>query len=223
MSGVSNITVVATDPGSLSVATSFTFTVSPSSTTVSPPPTAPFSITGVATVSCTVISIGQRELRFTPQYAGTNGQPISFSVVNELSPTTAPGPYTLRLYTDNPVITLKATQSGTAGEASFGYNWLNACTASARLGVGEGASGLQVQVLGNPVLGQVVEVEIRGAEGQSLRVELVDLQGRVLHQQGINRAAVTERVSVPMGTSQGVFLLNVSTASQRQQVKLLKP
>ena len=162
-------------------------------------------------------------MTFTPQYSGVSGQPISFSVVNELSPTTNAGPYSLNLYTDNPVITLKATQTGTAGSASFAYNWLNACNASARLGVREESGGLLVQVLGNPVLGQLVAVEIRGAEGQSLRVELVDLQGRILHQQGINRAAVTERVSLPMGTSQGVFLLNVSTASQRQQVKLLNP
>ena len=125
-----------------------------------------------------------------------SGQPISFSVVNELSPTTNAGPYSLNLYTDNPVITLKATQTGTAGSASFAYNWLNACNASARLGVRERSGGLLVQVLGNLVLGQLVAVEIRGAEGQSLRVELVDLQGRILHQQGINRAAVTEWVSV---------------------------
>ncbi len=36
-------------------------------------------------------------------------------------------PYTLRFYTDNPVITLKASQQGTAGEVSFPYKWIGAC------------------------------------------------------------------------------------------------
>ena len=89
--------------------------------------TSTFSITGVTTVSCATVSAGQRTLTFTPQYSGLNGQPVSFSVANELLPTTAPGPYTLQLYTDNPVITLKAVQGGTPGEASFAYNWLVAC------------------------------------------------------------------------------------------------
>ena len=80
------------------------------------------------TISCEVLSAGQRRLTFNPQYAGVNGAPISFSVVNELAPTTSPGPYRLDLYTDNPVITLRAVQSGIA--SSFAYNWLSACSSS---------------------------------------------------------------------------------------------
>ena len=109
--GVMNLTVVETFVASQTVnnATTwraYTITVSPST------PTAPFSITGVTTVSCATVTAGERRLTFTPQYAGVTGQPISFSVVNEMLPTTSPGPYTLRLYTDNPTITLKATQTG---------------------------------------------------------------------------------------------------------------
>ena len=44
------------------------------------------------TISCQVLSAGQRRLTFNPQYAGVNGAPISFSVVNELAPTTESGP-----------------------------------------------------------------------------------------------------------------------------------
>ena len=125
MSGVSSVTVTATDPGSLSASTSFTITVSPAPT---PPPTPAFSITGVTTVSCEAISAGQRRVSFNPRYAGLDGSPVSFSVVNEMLPTTAPGPYTLNLYTDNPVITLSATQSGATTQ--FAYNWLSACSSS---------------------------------------------------------------------------------------------
>jgi hypothetical protein len=222
-SGVSSVTVVATDPGSLSVSTSFTLTVSPASTTVSPPPTSPFSITGVTTVSCTVVSAGQREVRFSPQYAGTNGQPISFSVVNELSPTTAPGPYTLRLYTDNPTITLRATQSGTGGEVSFGYNWLAACTSGSGARVGaEPVAELKVRVLGNPVVGETVEVEVRGGAGQSLRLETLSEQGYRIDQRGVEQAGSVERFMLRVGPSAGVYLLRVSSSLQSQTLKLIK-
>ena len=132
----------------------------------SPPPTLPFSITGVTTVSCTTVTATERQLTFTPRYAGVTGQPISFSVVNELLPTTAPGPYTLRLYTDNPTVTLRATQIGTAGEATFSYDWLALCRGGGapRLGVGtEPTARLQVKLLGNPVH-YAVEVEVTGSE-----------------------------------------------------------
>ena len=109
MSGVTSVTLTATDGGGLSSSTSFRITVSPGNPPPPNPPSAPFSITGVTTVSCEVISAGQRRVTFSPRYAGVNGSPISFSVVNELTPTTNPGPYTLNLYTDNPVITFECS------------------------------------------------------------------------------------------------------------------
>ena len=88
MSGVTSVTATATDPGGLTATNSFTITVNPASGTT-PPPNAPFSITGVTTVSCQTISAGQRRVTFNPRYAGLNGTPVSFSVVNELVTTTA--------------------------------------------------------------------------------------------------------------------------------------
>ena len=126
MSGVSSVTVTATDPGSLGASTTFTITVNPA--VVLPPPTGTFSITGVTTVNCATLSAGERRVTFNPQYAGLNGAPVSFSVANEMLPTTAPGPYALNLYTDNPVITLQAVQSGISN--SYAYNWLIACGGS---------------------------------------------------------------------------------------------
>ncbi|NDU99353.1 putative Ig domain-containing protein, partial [Spirosoma terrae] len=117
------VTVTATDPGSLTASTSFAITVSPVSSTTNPGGT--FAITGVTPVSCVTISAGQRNVTFTPVYTGTNGSAITFSVVNETVPTTNAGPYTLRLYTDNPVITLKAEQSGVV--STYSYNWLASC------------------------------------------------------------------------------------------------
>ncbi|MDB5239559.1 MAG: Alkaline phosphatase, partial [Spirosoma sp.] len=95
--------------------------------TVTPPPPVPFAITGVTDVLCVSDGNNVRRISFTPQYTGLTGQPITFSVRNELSPTTAFGPYALRVYTDNPTITLQAMQGGTAGMTTFDYNWLAAC------------------------------------------------------------------------------------------------
>ena len=216
VTGVSTINISAVDPGGLSVGTSYVLTVNPA-------PALPtgFAITGVSTVSCEVLRPDKRRITFTPQYSGVNGTPISFSVVNEKLPTTDAGPYSLELYTDNPIITLSAQQGATV--ARYAYNWLTVCnTVSARLGAAELGAGLQVRVFGNPVEGKSAEIEISGAASQSVQLNLVDSQGRVVHQYRIGEAGSTERVSVPVGDSRGVLLLQVSTPTQRKQVKLLK-
>lgn len=183
----------------------------------------PFAVTAVSTVSCATVSAGLRSVSFTPQYAGLNGQPVSFSVVNELSPTTNPGPYTLRLYTDNPVVTLKALQTGTAGEVAFSYNWLAACNGgSGRLGVEEPRGPLAVRLLGNPV-GELMVVEITGAGGQVLQLQLTDSKGRTLENRLVEPAAGVEQHVFDlrrMGT--GILLLRVSTNRQTESVKVLK-
>ena len=127
MAGLQTFTVVARD-ATTPTSQTISGTVSVTVNQATPPPTAPFSITGVTTVSCQTISAGQRRVTFNPRYAGLNGTPVSFSVVNELVATTNPGPYTLNLYTDNSVITLSATQSG--ANTQFAYNWLTACGSS---------------------------------------------------------------------------------------------
>ncbi|MBD2705246.1 beta-propeller fold lactonase family protein [Spirosoma sp. BT702] len=111
------VTVVATDPGGLSASTSFVLTVQPRS----------FAITGVTMLDCNHLSYYERRINFMVSFEATNGQPISLSVVNELRATTVNGPYQLNVFTDNPVIVLRARQQGTPGEVSFAYNWLANC------------------------------------------------------------------------------------------------
>jgi hypothetical protein len=183
-------------------------------------PPSGFAIVGASTLNCQVISAGQRRLTFTPQYAGVSGAPISFSVVNELVSTTSPGPYSLNLYTDNPSITLSAQQGTTV--STYRYNWLAVCSPAARVGTGEAWSPLQVRVLGNPVADKTAEIEISGATGQSVQVNLVDMQGKSVHAHRIEQAGEVERVSLPLGVSNGVLLLGVSTLTHYQQVKLLR-
>ncbi|GAB3984549.1 hypothetical protein GCM10028806_59690 [Spirosoma terrae] len=220
VSGISTVILTATDGGGLSNTTSFELTVSPAQSTTTTPPTG-FAITGVQTLSCVAVSGGLRSVTFQPQYAGVTGQAISFRVENELAATTASGPYTLNLYTDNPAITLKAQQAGSGGEVSYRYNWLVACSAPARVGIPEAETRLEVTVLGNPVEGEFVEIEIRGADRQSVSAELVDQQGKSVSQKFIEQASTLERLSLPVGTSRGLLLLHVQTANQHQQLKVV--
>jgi predicted enzyme related to lactoylglutathione lyase len=132
--GVTQVTVTGTDPSGASVSTSFPFTVVPAQTV-------PFAITGVTPINCQTITAGLRTFTFTPLYAGLNGQPILFSVVNETVPTYASGPYTVNLYIDNPVITLRAEQTGSP-VATFTLNWLTICN---------GGTGNQPPVVANPI------------------------------------------------------------------------
>ncbi|WP_460951149.1 putative Ig domain-containing protein, partial [Spirosoma daeguense] len=90
-------------------------------------PAGTFAITAVTTNTCQQIASNRYVVSFSPQYSGLTGGPVSISAVNEMFPTTAPGPYTLQLYNDNPVVVLKAQQTGTQGEATFTYNWLADC------------------------------------------------------------------------------------------------
>ena len=131
VSGVSSLTITATDPGGLTGSTSFMLRVNPAPVVLPPDPTAVFSLTGVTTLSCTPVA-NRINIIFAPRYAGLNGQPIAFEAVNEFRPTTDAAPYALTLYRDNPVILLRATQTGSAAPTEFSYRWLEACMALGR-------------------------------------------------------------------------------------------
>ena len=221
------ITLKATQIGTTGEAT-FIYNWLAACNGTTPTPTSPFAITGVTTVSCTPVlgDANRRSLTFTPQYRGASGQPISFSVVNELLPTTAPGPYTLGIYTDQPTITLKATQTGTTGEASFVYNWLAVCgtnNVQSKVARESGAeNSLLVRVLGNPVANGQVRVEISGATGK-LQLTVTDLRGTIISARSVEQPATLETHNFDIGRqSVGAMLLRVTTPTQAKTVKLLK-
>jgi hypothetical protein len=182
-------------------------------------PATPLAITGVNGVSCTALSATSRRLSFTPTYSGGTGAPISFSVVNEMLPTSSPGPYTLTLYTDNPSINLRAVQAGST--ASYAYNWLASCSASARTGTTEIGETLRVVVLSNPTVADEVSVEIGGAVG-ALTLSVFDSRGHRVSETSLGQPASTVRTTVGLGHSNGVYLLRVLTATQRQVVKVVR-
>ena len=95
---------------------------------------------------------------------------------------------------------------------------------SARLGVSEAVEvPLRVVVLGNPLTGNEVVVEVRGAEGQPLHYELRDLSGRSLRTHRVEQAPAVDQQTLSLGgQGAGLFLLRVSTPTQSQTLKLLK-
>ncbi|GAB3705630.1 hypothetical protein GCM10027592_38300 [Spirosoma flavus] len=220
VSGVSSVTVTATDPGGLSVSSTFVLTVNPASNTVVTPPTpGAFAITGVSLVECQALGANRRSVRFTPQYSGLSGEPVSFSIVNEMLPTTAAGPYTLELYTDNAVLRMRAQQGSTT--TSYDYNWLAACNSPARQGVAE-LVPLGIVVQGNPVEGDYATIKVTGADGQPLQLRLTSEQGHSVSEQMLPAVESTATYRVRLGRSSGVYLLDASTPTQRQVVKILK-
>ncbi|MFC5409013.1 putative Ig domain-containing protein [Larkinella bovis] len=93
--------------------------------------------------------------------------------------------------------------------------------APARLSAETGAE-LEVRVLGNPVWDQL-EVEIRGAEGQSLRLQLTDASGRLLHQRQIEGASPVEQQTFTVREQPaGLMLLQVTSRLKSVMLKVLK-
>lgn len=93
----------------------------------------------------------------------------------------------------------------------------------ARIGVSESEPEWNVSVLGNPVKGDQLTVEVNGAGGQPLTLSLMDEQGKSLLKRHIEQAAPVERQSIPVDTRPvGVLFLNVVTPTKSKTIKLLK-
>jgi Calcineurin-like phosphoesterase/Putative Ig domain len=116
-------------------------------------------------------------------------------------------------------LTLLARQSSTT--VSYGFDVKTACLGSGREGVNT-TDELQITVFGNPTTDPTVDVEIRGAEGQQLRVQLADSQGKIWTNHNIKSARVVERQTVVLGQSAGVYLLTVSSGTRRETMKIVR-
>jgi hypothetical protein len=194
---------------------------STTSTPTSPTNTTGFAITAVTTVSCATVTASQRTLTFNPRYAGLNGQPVSFSIVNEMLPTTNAGPYTMTVYTDNPTLNLRAVQSGVT--ASFAYNWLASCTAgsNARVGV-EPGTAFSATLFPNPVRDEFT-VGIKGAQGKTVQLQLTDVNGRSITNTSVEVSTPDHKETLRLTQRPaGLYLLRVSIPQQTIMLKVIK-
>ncbi|GAA4420104.1 hypothetical protein GCM10023187_55050 [Nibrella viscosa] len=216
VTGITSVTVTATDPGGLTGSASFSITVNQGNTR-------PYVATPV---SNTTIAVGQSySLDVTKVFTdnetptqlsyGVSGLPKGLSFSTKTN-TISGAPSAVGVS----VITLTATDPGKlSGTTSF---TLTVVRSAGRLGTPEVASELEVTTLGNPVQDELT-VAIRGAEGKSLQLRLTDLQGRVIESRHIESAADTERQTFDVRRqATGVLLLQAITEQQVKLIKLMK-
>lgn len=94
---------------------------------------------------------------------------------------------------------------------------------NARLAAELRTPSLRATVLGNPVVGEQADVEIRGAEGKALSMKITDLNGNVLLEKKVDQAAEVERHSLQIGSAPGTYLLQVRATDESTTLKILKP
>ncbi|GAB3642782.1 choice-of-anchor I family protein [Spirosoma arcticum] len=125
-----------------------------------------------------------------------------------------------RTAADAPTVTLQARQSGRV--VTLDWSIRAVCPVSARIGAVDVETQLQVRVLGNPVQGGQVTVDVRGAGGQPLRLTVRDMQGRAMSDQSVEQASTVERQTLGLGSLPGLYLLQISTPTQSRTVKVLR-
>ncbi|GAB3953586.1 hypothetical protein GCM10028805_37590 [Spirosoma harenae] len=88
----------------------------------------------------------------------------------------------------------------------------------------EYATKLDVVVLGNPLTNDEIDIEIRGAEGQSLSLVVVNAQGYLIAKRRIEQAKATEQHKINVSQQPaGVLLLRVSSLRGNKTVRISKP
>ncbi|CAN5596397.1 hypothetical protein BH09BAC4_BH09BAC4_02150 [soil metagenome] len=107
------------------------------------------------------------------------------------------------------------------GQLVFGTE--PAALGSARSAADEKTTQLQVSVLGNPVVGENAEVDIRGAAGAAVWMTVTAVNGATILEKKVDKAAEVEHHVLPLGKSTGVYLLRVNTLNESSTVKIIKP
>lgn len=215
--------ITATQSGST---VSYSFDFAASCAENSPPTSATTANTGCGSPAST---LGQPLALLPPSYdcetgvirfntSGGSGSPIIFSAAGITSPTTNcvetldPG------NTDTNTYTITATQDGLTRTIS----WTRPCGSLRRAAPEQPSPALRIIVLGNPVSGDAILIEVQGAEGAYLRTSLIDNQGRLVIEEIREQPGTLERYVFPVRQPAGLFVVRVATAGQRAMVKVLK-
>ena len=158
----------------------------------------------------------------TFQTQGGDASTVTYSApgVKRSSPTDPNGTIEAGLLYDPKPITITATQRGVT--ATYVFNFVAYCNSRARLAATEPGSGLQVRVLNNPVATDWVELEVRGAQGQPLTLKVHNSSGALSSEQSVNLGGEVETHRLRLGQVSGLYLLQVSTPSQTQTIKVVR-
>lgn len=159
----------------------------------------------------------------TLRTSGGDGTPITFTVpgVRRSSPTSTTGVVEAGLRNDPKPILITAEQSG--AKAVYEFNFAAYCNSQrARLSSDEPGTGLQITTLGNPIATDWVEVEVRGVQGQSLKLQVNNTLGESTSQRAVEMAAPVERHKLILGHTPGLYFINVSTPTQTKTLKVVR-
>lgn len=97
------------------------------------------------------------------------------------------------------------------------------CAPSGRLSAESEENRLSVVILGNPSNRDAVEVEIRGAEGQPLRLQLTDTGGRLVSEHQVEKPAEVEHQILPLvNQAPGLLFLRAQSGLRSVTLKVLK-
>jgi hypothetical protein len=122
-------------------------------------------------------------------------------------------------------LTVKARYVGEPeSEVSMDFDFRTPCKMM-RLGLPEenkSAGQLSAFVMGNPTSNESVIVQIRGAAGKRVQLDLANSKGQVVGQQIIVKAAAEEHRAVILGVHPGIYYLRVSTGAEKYTVKVLR-
>ncbi len=86
----------------------------------------------------------------------------------------------------------------------------------------ESVDGLQVTVMDNPAIGNWADVQVLGAQNQSLMLRVNGMKGERVSEQSFETSQPGNRYRVPLGQAAGLYLLQVNTPTQTKLVKILK-
>ncbi|OIN60749.1 T9SS type A sorting domain-containing protein [Arsenicibacter rosenii] len=159
--------------------------------------------------------------QLTFRTSGGNGTPVQFMAIGVTPWTGNPVQFLdpgVRLDPNSQPVTLFARQNDVFVSRSFPFR--NYCTG--RGAASPESASLTVTVLENPVADSRAVFDITGATGQPVQIRIVTMQGQVVSQQQLNQATLRQRVTMPVGSLPGVYLLQVQTPGQQASVRLLK-
>ncbi|WAC09939.1 DUF4331 family protein [Dyadobacter pollutisoli] len=112
-----------------------------------------------------------------------------------------------------------------SSEATMMFDFRAKCGMTWRQGVAEAETQpvpLSAVIMGNPTTNDEVMIEIRGAVGKRVQLDLANSKGQVYGQQVIAKATASERRAVKLGGPSGIYYLRVTTADSKYTVKILR-
>ncbi|MFD1139520.1 putative Ig domain-containing protein [Larkinella insperata] len=123
---------------------------------------------------------------------------------------------------DNKTRQISARVTGSSYVLKWSGKALTCSPSSGRLSA-ERSAQLELVVLGNPTTGDAVEVEVRGAAGQPLRLQLTDATGRMISERRVDQPRTVERQTLPLGNRPaGLLLLQAVSGTRYVTLKVVK-